>query len=82
MPRAITCRCGCQEWYLIEDNGDETPEIRCAACGKRFLGDVSAEPITPDPRKLGVPLEDWLVEREQGITALRVVSQIRPRSKR
>jgi hypothetical protein len=59
MPRAITCRCGCQEWYLIVDNTDEPTEIRCAACGKRFLGAVDAKPLEPDPRTLGVPLDDW-----------------------
>jgi hypothetical protein len=77
MPRAITCRCGCQEWYLIEDNGEKTTEIRCAACGKLFLGDASAEQIAPDPRKLGVPLENWLFERERVIPALRLVPESR-----
>ena len=31
MPKAITCGCGCQEWYLLVDNADEPIEIRCAA---------------------------------------------------
>jgi len=77
MPKAITCRCGCQEWYLLLDNADEPIEIRCAACGKRFLGAVTAKPLEPDPKKLGVPLEDWLEERERGTPALRLVPQIR-----
>ena len=77
MPKAITCGCGCQEWYLLVDNADEPIEIHCAACGKRFLGAVTAKQLAPDPRTLGVPFEDWLVEREQGTSALRLVSQIR-----
>jgi hypothetical protein len=77
MPKAITCHCGCQEWYLIVDEADEPTEIRCAACGKRFLGSVNDKPVEPDPRTFGVPLEDWLVEREQGTPALRLVSQRR-----
>jgi hypothetical protein len=52
MPTPITWHCGCREWYLIADNADELTEVRCAACGKKFLGAVSAKPLDPSPSPL------------------------------